>query len=521
MHQNKKKRHGLLVNIILVAVVAILINLKITVWRGNTTPYSSTFEKDPAGLYTHELPTDSALWEHLKYMNSLGHRFTGSHAQKQFIRYIDTELTNDGIQTFKDTYRFDRWEAKTWGLSTRIDGEDQPISTTFYYPYSGETSQEGITAELVYIGNNNSLLKKAQGKIALFEVEQVNFPYTMLFRKRSRLPEETNFPFMMNNSVVSSILSNPDLELAVEQGVKGIVCVWKGISKENARAQYLPFTTPYAGIPVLWVSEDELPLLKEIANNRQEVTLKLEGEKVDNMTSSTLYAVVPGKNEQETIIINTHTDGPNAVEENGAIALIELAKYYHALPIEKRNRTLVFVFATGHFQLPQFGVDERQATSVWLADHPELWDGIDGNKKAVAGVSIEHLGAMEWEDTDNGYEPTGNIDRELVYTSNKTLDAIYMKALEDRTLVRTITLRPHNGFYFGEGEPLFSVGIPTISLVATPSYLCKVSSNGGIEKLNRKLIYEQTDTFRKIINTLDSIPTQEIGETQRMSYGIW
>jgi len=33
-------------------------------------------------------------------------------------------------------------------------------------------------------------------------------------------------------------------------------------------------------------------------------------------------------------------------------------------------------------------------------------------------------------------------------------------------------LAPANDTYFGEGEPLFRAGIPTISLVPLPDYLC-------------------------------------------------
>ncbi|XGU19672.1 hypothetical protein ACETU7_34125 [Rhodococcus sp. 3Y1] len=40
-----------------------------------------------------------------------------------------------------------------------------------------------------------------------------------------------------------------------------------------------------------------------------------------------------------------------------------------------------------------------QATSTWLEAHPEMWKGEDGQARAVAGIAIEHLGALG--DTEN------------------------------------------------------------------------------------------------------------------------
>jgi hypothetical protein len=44
----------------------------------------------------------------------------------------------------------------------------------------------------------------------------------------------------------------------------------------------------------------------------------------------------------EVIIVNTHTDGPNATEENGGLGILALAKYFSRLPKIERRRTLVF-----------------------------------------------------------------------------------------------------------------------------------------------------------------------------------
>jgi hypothetical protein len=74
-----------------------------------------------------------------------------------------------------------------------------------------------------------------------------------------------------------------------------------------------------------------------------------------------------------------------------------------------------------------------------------------------------------------------------------------------------MTLRPVNDIYFGEGEPLYRVGIPTISLVPFPDYLCAAAPTGYIEKLDPKLMYEQIKTFADVVDELDQTPAASIG----------
>jgi hypothetical protein len=322
--------------------------------------------------------------------------------------------------------------------------------------------------------------------------------------------------------VIGSVLCAPDLKKAKKYGVLGVICIWKKLSADNANGQGLPFTTGYQGCPSLWVNQTVGDRLIKLAKLSTKATLTLETDNEKCAISKTLYAVLPGKNTKETIIINTHTDGPNACEENGGIALLSLARYFVKIPQEQRNRTMIFVFATGHFQIPQFGVREGQATSRWLENHQELWDGKGDNKKAVAGVTIEHLGCMEWRDNSKyvKYGQTNPIELELVYTGNKMMDQIYLNSLSQRVKARSVTLRPHNGIYFGEGQPLYQVGIPTISLVPGPDYLCKESKAGEIDKLDVELMEEQIQTFLNVLIEIDKTSTELLGVPQRQSFGL-
>ncbi|MPN15092.1 hypothetical protein SDC9_162421 [bioreactor metagenome] len=221
--------------------------------------------------------------------------------------------------------------------------------------------------------------------------------------------------------------------------------------------------------------------------------------------------MLEGENKGETVIINSHTDGTNCIEENGPIAMLEMIRN---LKDRHLKRTHLFVFVTGHFRLPDFknilggGV---QATSKFLATHPDLWDGKRGHMKAVAGLSVEHLGVRQWKEQNGAYKQTGDVETELCYTGNEVMDDIYYKSLEGRSKVQTITLRGHNFLHFGEGQPLFNSGIPEIALVTAPDSLCVISESHEMEKFDIDLMQEQTVSFMKMIELIEGIPTAAIG----------
>ena len=220
------------------------------------------------------------------------------------------------------------------------------------------------------------------------------------------------------------------------------------------------------------------------------------------------------KNQKENVIINTHTDGTNCIEENGPIALLELMRNMKdAVP----ERTDIFLFTTGHFRLPHFE-DIRtggfQSGSRWLAMHRDLWDGKSDHFKCVANLTIEHLGCKEWRDIDGEYKYTGKPEIDLVYTGNKFMDKLYIDTVKDRKTARAMTLRGHNALHFGEGQNFFTMGIPEISLVPAPYYLCVVSDSHEMEKFDIDLMTEQTETFAKLLEKIEKFSAKEIGRSE-------
>ncbi len=442
-------------------------------------------------------------------MNSFGVRTTGSGAQRDFVSYLKDEIGKMGLSTYSDLYSFDRWKEVASSITLHSDNGDEAIEVSSAWPYSGETGPLGVTAEIVEIFGKHLNYLPASGKIALVKVHDLGeIPSGLAFNQRKALPEDLHIPEYYKGPVATSFVNVPFLAAAKLAGVKAVICIWQGMSKEMVKGQYLPFILNYQGVPCLWVCEEEGEKLLQAAKQKSKVTLVLEAKHEKRSNSESFYTVLKGKNPDEAIIVNTHTDGVNCVEENGAIAMLAMMKYLKQCELE---RSVIFVFVTGHFRLPAFKQNDIQASSKWLKNHRDMWDGKNGHIKAVAGVAVEHLGATEWKDVDGVYQKTNDISAELAYTGNKTMDDIYYRSLEGRTLVRTITLKGHNFLHFGEGQPLRNVGIPQIGFVPAPDYLTTVSEDHEMSKFNIDLMYEQLQSFVKMVLLIDETPSNQLG----------
>ncbi len=455
------------------------------------------------------------LLKEIEYMNSLGSRLTGSDAHAAFIRHLEEEISAMGLPVYRDPFFFKKWEARERSLAVvEEDGALTPLHVSSVHPYSGETPDEGIVEELVEIRNPTVDYLKASGKIALVEVGNVNFiPSEVAFDKRSAWPEDVTMPKNYEGPVITTFVKFLHTALSRLTGAKAIILKWKGLPDDCVEGQYLPFNMGYRGIPILWVNETDGAVLSEAAAAGKKVKFLLTAEKKEMAYTESFYCILPGKNEKECVIVNTHTDGPNCVEENGPVALLELLRGFKDRELE---RTHVFLFTTGHFRLPRFK-DIRtgafQSASKWMVRHRDLWDGAANHLKCVANLTLEHLGCKEWSVVDGEYKYTGQPELELVYTGNAFMDRLYIDTVKSRRTVRTMTLHGHNLLHFGEGQNFFTMGIPGICLVPAPYYLCTESENGEIDKFDIDLMQEQVETFAALIDRIEETPTGTLGKS--------
>jgi len=520
---------------------------------------------DPAHAATGLTSVDE-VWDWQQRLVEFGTRYTGSPGHDQFVEWLASRFEAiPGLRLHRDRLTFHRWLARDHGLSIRQPATIGPsgrVPVTYYYPYSGTTPASGVTGELVDLGTYTPAVPgtsgtgytpefwaPAKGAIALVRVPPSTFSLdagqtaTGGFM-RAKTSAEAAAEYERQQAVVTNpafqgIFAAVPLLDARNAGVRGVVCVWTGMPDDEVANQYNPFITPYPsqsgkptpgdpGCPALWVGDDTGRRLQESARSGQaRVTLTLTAGITANAATETVWGVLKGSGSTgEALIVNTHTDGPNATEENGALGMLAMARHFSRV---RRNRDLVFVMVTGHFQLPQFTRPlptprpevGNDATSVWLTDHP-AWA-----ERSVAGVTVEHLGCTRW-----GNDPvTGTYGRlpghewGAAYTCRRTgstaatnleesayLDAVRAVNRSGHRFSPVATLQPGAvPLYLGEGAPLYAAGMGTVSLIPAPPYLLQAGERHRPRELNlgqldKRLEYAQILALTKTLHTLDRAP---------------
>src|SRR5215831_10405074 len=369
------------------------------------------------------LPSRKAVWDWQVWMAQLGPKFTGNKAHVAFVDFLDNGLKKAGLEISRESYTFTRWDATRYELKV-IDafGRPQQVPVAFYYPYSGETPHDGVTGELAYGGTTISPKVPADliGKILYMEVPVQRMALRERYRLLGFYDKGTEFPASRTAPFASTADSPPSLEGFKKAGALGVVFGWTDISDENAADQYYPFGRPLQGLPAVWVGRNSGANLRALAQKRAKATLVLEAGLFPGTRTDTLIATLPGtSSSDDVLIINTHTDGTNATEENGGLGLLALAKYFAQLPTSSRKRTLVFFFTTGHFARAYVG------TNGFLENHPEIVH------KAVGALSVEHLGCREWkDDASMKYRPTGKNELSLVLTNFNGVSDIMLAGVQ-------------------------------------------------------------------------------------------
>ncbi|ROR73867.1 hypothetical protein [Bogoriella caseilytica] len=445
----------------------------------------------------------TAYARHIDRLNALGPRRSGNAAHRELIDDVAADLAGLGYRVERDTHTFERWDSPEHGASLAV--ETQAVEVSSPWPYSGETGPEGVSAPLILVSPGRRMWASAAGHIAVVEVENMEAPASLVLESwGSDLPFEA-----VANPVISTELAGIDLRAARSAGVVGVVAVWRGLSDHEARGQYLPFTRPHQEIPAVWVPDSEGDRLVAAARRGAQATLVLDATRHPGASMDTVWAVSPGAgpHAHETVIVVTHSDGGNAVEENGFIGLLALAR---DAAESSHDRTLVFVMTAGHLRIPAVTA-HGQATTAWLDAHPELWDADAAGHRAVAGLVIEHLGARRQRNDspragsgDDGAEP------ELLYATTRELDALARAVWHGAGPVRPV--KPGALVHLGEGEPLFENRIPAIALVTGPASLLAETPHAGVDL---DLLSRQVESFRALQRRLTAAPDRRSFGTVR------
>ena len=343
------------------------------------------------------LPTSDELQEWHISKGNQGPTFAGSPSWKSYLLFLENGFRKCGLTGIqKDFITYNSWFTSNdrskgdWSLS--IEGKN--IWVASYWPNSGTTQPSGITAPLVYYDDDNPPTSIG-GKIVVFEIPLLPDPLPPMFDVYSGFEYVTDddthptdsfslkqwyqiaYPAMFGG--YNEILKNGN-------AVGGLVISEMGPARASG-IYMLPYESSEFGVPSLYLDRVSGKQVKEAAMKGLTATLKLLAKK-EEVETFFLSGFLPGrhygKENDEIVLLLTHTDGPNVTQENGALGILAVMHYFSRIPQEERRRTLLVVLDPQHYMPGRHAVD-------WFEQHP------DSANKIMASMGIEHLGNWNTE----------------------------------------------------------------------------------------------------------------------------
>lgn len=444
-------------------------------------------------------------------LDAVGLRATGNEAHEAYIDRLAARLACAGINDiWFEPVPFTRWLAKHWELNAVHGDSTEPVRVASYAPYSGSTTPDGVTAPLTYLAPDTEIIaENVADKIVLFEVTQLGYPVWALALlsigihdlQNLNLFEYYSRPYLSIDPIVEV------LEGLEDAGAAGSIAVLP-TAYETAYGSYFPYDGKVRDIPTLYVDMATGAQLKILAASDSETQLNLTLEaEVEETTTRNLFGLIPGMSDELTVV-NSHTDGTNALEDNGPDAMIGMAQYLNRLPQSELPRSILFMFSAAHFA---HGISIRD----FLASHED--DGLLNRIATV--VTIEHLAAQKWNINYEGQlVATGKPEIGVFFQPPiKALAELSFDALRNADAGPGAVLHPWNrsadgieeAAWAGEGQYFWSLArIPTANYITGPNYLL----NWGIstaDKIDYDRMWRQMISFTQMQLNLGLVPREE------------
>jgi hypothetical protein len=221
-------------------------------------------------------------------------------------------------------------------------------------------------------------------------------------------------------------------------------------------------------------------------------------------------------------VVESHTDGTNAYEDNGPVAILAMARALAAQPRSCRPRTIEFAFPTGHFYQHIASPHRRHGGAGVLSRRLDrAYD-----RGAVAGVMVlEHLGTLEYAARPRpGHpgrilRPTGRPElQQVAVTPSARLRAAVVRAIERHRVARTAMLTgadgadparaPEHCSFGGEGTPYNERLLPTVAAISAPQGL--YDPVFGLEAIDVHRMRRETVAFTDLLVRMSRMPRAAI-----------
>jgi hypothetical protein len=474
-------------------------------------------------------PEEAYRWASVKNDNLP--TLTGSQEWLNYMRFLEQQLAEYGaVDGVKNSWQFERWYTSEDDSQWSLVSNGAPVRVASYGAYSGSTPAEGITADLVYYDHDNPP-ESIEGKIVVIPTRPHPSPpfsedylinYAFNDYEYATNADTLPAPFEFVDPAESFTfdiwwqLAQGLDKIAAEGEAAGAVIVYD-MAFERTQGLYT-FTVPkHYDAPTLILSREDGAAVIADAKAGKQATLRLEAS-TETATAYQYIAYLPGADygtpDDEQIVLVNHTDGPSITQDNGALGLLAIVKYFSNIPQTDRPRTLKIFLDCRHY-MP--GLEPAFSEVDWFTRHPEAKDQI------VAMIQTEHLGEMDYREVDGRVEPTGYAEQSYLWTRNNDLLIEAAKQAVDRYgWSRAQVSVPERAGHRGGLQQVWW-GVGALGQADTGYYNCDVwhcldlpgfglggflghywSSAATIERWNKDLFVSQAATMTELTGVLMS-----------------
>jgi hypothetical protein len=261
-------------------------------------------------------------------------RITGTKYDHMTTELMAEEYSKLGLKVTRQPFTVKQlWYPTHWEGNYTAGSRTGPLLTLFPINETKPTPAAGITAEAIWVGVGAApdlLGRDLKGKAVLVYSTFVPGGRSHSASDRAGLFNSDTLVTKAGAAMIINVMAVP------------------------GNGQFDPEGAPAGpdAVPTMTISQDEGFLLRDLLASGQKVriSLKLDIEHRENVSSQNVYAVLPGASSEE-IMVMSHTDGffQGAMDNaSGMATAIDIARHYAAIPQAQRPRTMVFVATPDH-----------------------------------------------------------------------------------------------------------------------------------------------------------------------------
>lgn len=468
---------------------------------------------------------------------------TGSPEWLDYMGFLEAKLHEYGaVDGWKNSWEFERWDTSDDATDWSLQADGREIRVAHYGAYSGSTGPEGITAEMIFYDHDDPP-ESIEGKIVVIPTKPhpdkpfpedylINYTYNDYEYATDAVTLPPPFEFVdPADSFTFDIwwqLAQRLDRIAEEGNAAGAVIVYD-MAYERTKGLYtFPVPTLYDS-PTLILSREDGAKVIEDAKAGKSATIRLEAT-LEPAEAYQYIAYLPGRDygtpDDEQIVLINHTDGPSITQDNGALGLLAIVKYFSNIPQEHRPRTLTVYLDCRHY-MP--GMERTHQEPAWLNRYPQAREQI------VGVIQAEHLGEMDYREVEGRVEPTGYAEQSYLWTRNNDvlIDAA-VSAVQKYGWSRAQVAVPERPGKRGQLQQVWW-GVGVIAMADSGYYDCDTwhcldvpafglggflgyywTTDSGIERWNKDLFRSQAATMTELTGVLMTADLETIESQGRV-----